>query len=104
MEVMPGEVIVIFGPSGSGKSTLLHLIGGLDGPSDGEVTLAGVFRMALDALGPERIHFGTDSSTFPRGWRRDVFEAQVRALDEIDLSPADRRRILRDNSLALWDD
>lgn len=32
------EVIVILGPSGSGKSTLLNILGGLDIPSEGEVT------------------------------------------------------------------
>ena len=68
----------------------------------GELTLAQVFRRTLDALGPERIHFGTDSCVFPRGWRRDVFEAQTRALDEIGVSRADRSRILRENSLRLF--
>ncbi len=41
MQVQTGEFLALMGPSGSGKTTLLNLIGGLDKPDKGEVTVAG---------------------------------------------------------------
>jgi putative ABC transport system ATP-binding protein len=39
--VQEGEFLALMGPSGSGKTTLLNLIGGLDTPERGEITVAG---------------------------------------------------------------
>jgi putative ABC transport system ATP-binding protein len=47
-QVTKGEFVAIMGPSGSGKSTMLHLLGGLDVPTEGEVTLAGQRLSLLD--------------------------------------------------------
>jgi len=41
IEIKQGEIVVIIGPSGSGKSTLLHILGGLDRPTSGLVSVGG---------------------------------------------------------------
>jgi putative ABC transport system ATP-binding protein len=41
LQVAPGEFVAVMGPSGCGKSTLLYLLGGLNQPSAGQVTLMG---------------------------------------------------------------
>ena len=41
LTIMRGELVGIVGPSGSGKSTLLHLMGTLDRPSGGTISIAG---------------------------------------------------------------
>jgi putative ABC transport system ATP-binding protein len=41
MQVPAGEFLALMGPSGSGKTTLLNLIGGLDRPTKGSVSIAG---------------------------------------------------------------
>ena len=50
LEVRAGSCIGIIGSSGSGKSTLLHLLGGLDEPSGGEVTVDGVALAGLSEV------------------------------------------------------
>jgi lipoprotein-releasing system ATP-binding protein len=52
IEIKEGEITVIIGPSGSGKSTLLHVLGGLDRPTSGKVTVDG---SELDSLSEEEL-------------------------------------------------
>ena len=59
------------------------------------LTLSAVFRQALSVVGADRLLFGSDSSFFPRGWVKDVFEQQSSALDEIGASDGSAREDLR---------
>jgi putative ABC transport system ATP-binding protein len=48
LDVAPGQFLALMGPSGSGKTTLLNLIGGLDSPTGGSITVGG---QRIDNLG-----------------------------------------------------
>ena len=49
LEIFRGEYLSIMGPSGSGKSTLFNMIGALDRPTSGTVTIAGVDLASLSS-------------------------------------------------------
>ena len=61
------------------------------------LTLDHVFAQALDIFGPERILFGTDSCTFPRGWRSDLLDEQLATLERLGVEDAAQERILGEN-------
>jgi putative ABC transport system ATP-binding protein len=103
VDISKGELVSIIGPSGSGKSTLLNLIGGLDRPTAGHITLDG---QRLDGLSDDglttvrRDKIGfifqffnllpslscLENVALPlhlRGWPRKRIEARARELLEL---------------------
>jgi predicted TIM-barrel fold metal-dependent hydrolase len=61
------------------------------------LTLESVFRQAIAVAGPDRLLFGTDSSFFPRGWQKGVYEGQEAAMKAAGVSPEDRASVLGGN-------
>jgi predicted TIM-barrel fold metal-dependent hydrolase len=61
------------------------------------LSLTDVFRCALEVAGPDRLLFGTDSSFFPRGWHRAVYETQVQALETAGIDESVRQRVFGEN-------
>ena len=101
--IAKGEMVSVVGPSGSGKSTLLNLVGGLDRPTSGQVSvdgrpLAGLSDDELTRVRRDKIGFVfqffnllpaltcVENVALPlhlRGWRRR--EAQSRARELLTL-------------------
>ncbi|HYH60469.1 MAG TPA: ABC transporter ATP-binding protein [Solirubrobacterales bacterium] len=55
LQVRKAEIVAIMGPSGSGKSTMLHLLGALETPSSGQISLGGERYDGLNDAGLTRI-------------------------------------------------
>jgi uncharacterized protein len=66
------------------------------------LTLQQVFRTALDVVGSDRLLFGTDSSFFPRGWNKAVYDAQQKAVGDALIPPDARAKIFGGNFQRLF--
>ncbi len=61
------------------------------------LTLDRVFRTALGVTGASRLLFGTDSSFFPRGWQKGIYDDQQHIVSSLGLSEGDRAAIFAGN-------
>jgi hypothetical protein len=61
------------------------------------LTLQAVFEAALAVTGPSRLLFGTDSSFFPRGWQRTIYDEQRAVVEQVGVSDADTSLIFGGN-------
>ena len=66
------------------------------------LTLEQVFKTALDVVGPDRLIFGTDSSFFPRGWHKTIYDRQRTALNAIGVGEPAQRKIFGENFARLF--
>jgi uncharacterized protein len=66
------------------------------------LTLEQVFKSALDVVGPERLIFGTDSSFFPRGWHKTIYDQQRTALNAIGVAEPAQKKIFGETFARLF--
>jgi len=95
LEIARGDYVAIVGPSGCGKSTLLNLLGGIDRPSEGSVTIEGsrIDRMRDAELTRFRLnHIGFV-------FQRFYLMPALTAIENVEL-PMAEARVARDARLA----
>ena len=90
-DVEPGTMVALVGRSGSGKTTLLNVIGGLDRPDTGTVTIDGVDVTALDEDGLSRLRREKVSYVFQTFGLIPVLSAAENIGVPLRLARADRR-------------
>ena len=61
------------------------------------LTLDAAFKAALSVVGPSRLLFGTDSSFFPRGWQKGIYETQKQIVEASGVSAEDAALIFGGN-------
>lgn len=66
-----------------------------------KIDLREVFEKCLKVLGAERLLFGTDSNFFPRGYRYNILEEQMKVLNSLEVKEEDQARIFGGNMARL---
>ncbi len=61
------------------------------------LTLDAVFKTTLAVVGPSRLVFGSDSSFFPRGWQKGIYDTQKQIVEHAGISAADASLIFSGN-------
>jgi len=76
LDVMGGEYVAIVGPSGCGKSTMLNLLGAIDRPTSGSVTIGGTAVSALPDRDATRFRLTSIGFVFQRFYLLPVLTAR----------------------------
>jgi len=67
------------------------------------LTLDAVFKTTLAVVGPSRLVFGSDSSFFPRGWQKGIYDTQKQIVEHAGVSAADASLIFGGNFNRLFE-
>lgn len=100
LTIESGRSVAVVGPSGSGKSSLLRMIGGLDEPTAGDVTIDGVNLVRLSRSARRRVRARLLAQVYQRPG--DNLLGHLTALDQV-VRVAERRGVGTAESMAMLD-